>query len=150
MVNANTCRARRGIEPRAVGPGAVVRALAVLAAVAGGARAAATDVPLVRARDASEEDVEKTKHPEPARTKGWSWKLPPDVVRPSSPKRNNVFYVGEKVTFRLGGASASYEVRDYLGALVDRGQAGETVVLDVRRPGWYKVYVFGRETRPQW
>ena len=104
----NACRTRRGTGARAIGPSAVGRALGVLAVVAAGARAAATDAPLVRARDASEEAIEKTAHPEPARTKGWSWKLPPDVVRPGSRKRSNVFYVSEEVNFRLGGASARY------------------------------------------
>ena len=104
----------------------------------------------------SEEDIKIVTHPEPARTKGWAWKQPPDMVRPESGRRSHVFYVGEPVRFKLGGAAATYEVRDYRGDLVDRGAAGtpgaagESVTLGVKTPGWYKLYVFGRETRPQW
>jgi hypothetical protein len=71
-------------------------------------------------------------HPEPARTKGWSWKTPPDQVRPVSGKRSHVFFVGEPVTFSLGGA------------------AGASVTLKVKDPGWYKLYVYGREVRKEW
>jgi hypothetical protein len=112
-----------------------VAAMAVLG-LAAGARAAAAQAPPA--------------HPEPTRTKGWSWKTPPDEVRPASGKRSHVFTVGEPVTFKLGGAAATYEVRDYGGELVDQGPAGESVTLKVKDPGWYKLYVYGKETRPAW
>ena len=89
-------------------------------------------------------------HPEPARTKGWSWKTPPDQVKPVSGKRSHVFYVGEPVTFTLGGAAATYEVRDYWGEIVDKGAAGASVTLNVKTPGWYKLYVYGKEVRREW
>ena len=89
-------------------------------------------------------------HPEPARTKGWLKKSPPDQVVPNSGKRNHVFYLGEPVTFKLGGASSTYEVRNYWGALVDKGPAAAAVALNVKQPGWYKLYVYGKDTRPEW
>jgi len=89
-------------------------------------------------------------HPAPARTKGWAWKTPPDMVKPDSGRRNHVFYVGEPVTFKLGKVATSYEVRDYTGELVDQGPAGETITLKVKLPGWYKLYVYGREVRKEW
>ncbi len=94
--------------------------------------------------------AESVRHPEPARTKGWSWKTPPDEVRPASGKRSHVFYVGEPVTFKLGGAAATYEVRNYWGDLVDQGPAGASVTLPVTEPGWYKLYVYGKEVRKEW
>ncbi len=63
-------------------------------------------------------------HPAPARTHGWSWKLPPNLVRPNSGLRNNIFYVGQPVTFKLGPSARTYEVRDYFGEIVDHGPAG--------------------------
>jgi len=89
-------------------------------------------------------------HPAPARTKGWSWKTPPDMVKPDSGKRNHVFYVGEAAAFKLGKSAVSYEVRDYSGELVDQGPAGESVTLKVKAPGWYKLYVYGKEVRKEW
>ncbi|MCY3017894.1 MAG: NEW3 domain-containing protein [Planctomycetota bacterium] len=89
-------------------------------------------------------------HPAPARTKGWSWKTPPDMVKPDSGKRNHVFYAGEPVEFKLGKSATSYEVRDYTGELVDQGPAGESVTLKVKAPGWYKLYVYGKEVRKEW
>jgi hypothetical protein len=89
-------------------------------------------------------------HPEPARTKGWSWKTPPDQVRPVSGKRSHLFYVGEPVTFKLAAAAVTYEVRDYWGELVDHGPAGPAITLPVKTPGWYKLYVYGQEARKEW
>ena len=94
--------------------------------------------------------AEPSAHPEPARTKGWSWKTPPDQVRPVSGKRSHVFYVGEPVVFKLGGAAVRYEVRDYWGEIVDQGEAGASVTLQAKAPGWYKLYVFGQEVRQEW
>jgi len=98
----------------------------------------------------AKEPLPSPAHPEPARTHGWIWKTPPDQVKPDSGKRNNVFYVGEPVQFKLGGAAVSYEVRNYYGDLVDSGPAGTSVTLKVSRPGWYKLYVYGSQTRPEW
>ncbi|MCW3051808.1 MAG: hypothetical protein JWN14_978 [Chthonomonadales bacterium] len=89
-------------------------------------------------------------HPEPARTKGWSWKLPPDLVTPDSGKRNHVFTVGESLAFHLDRAAVSYEVRDYWGNLVDKGAAGTGFTVRSQPPGWYKLYLYGSVSRPEW
>ena len=94
--------------------------------------------------------AEPLAHPEPARTKGWSWKTPPDQVRPVSGKRSHVFYVGEPVTFKLGPSAVSYEIRDYWGGLVEHGPASASIKLQVKLPGWYKLYVYGKEVRKEW
>lgn len=94
--------------------------------------------------------ADSAKHPEPTRTKGWSWKTPPDQVRPVSGKRSHVFYVGEPVVFKLGAAATSYEVRDYWGELVEHGAAAASVTFQVKTPGWYKLYVYGKQVRPEW
>lgn len=87
----------------------------------------------------------------PVAAGGWSWKLPPDLVTADSGKRNHVFYVGEPVAFRLTGkAAVRYEVRDYWGEVVDRGAAGDGFPVKVERPGWYKLYLFGKESREPW
>ena len=104
---------------------------------------------LFSAARAGEADITND-HPEPARTKGWSWKLPPDHSQPQSEKRNNVFYVGEPVVFKLEKASVKYEVRDFWGTLVDKGAASPATTINVKTPGWYKLYVYGNETRKEW
>jgi hypothetical protein len=82
---------------------------------------------------------------------GWTTKNPPDLVTADSGKRNHVFYAGEPVTFRLGGkAAVRYEVRDYWGELVDQGKAGESVRVNVHKPGWYKLYLRGASSREAW
>lgn len=93
-----------------------------------------------------EEPIEPSNRPEPQRTKGWTHKRPQTHIRPDSGKRNPVFYVGEQVTFKLGEAAAEYEIRDYLGRLVDGAPAGEQITPKVTEPGWYKLYVYGKET----
>jgi len=83
-------------------------------------------------------------HPAPARTHGWSWKTPPDQVNPDSGKRSNVFYVGEAVTFKLGPSALTYEVRDFWGAIVDKGAAAASITIKATTPGWYKLYLYGK------
>ncbi len=89
-------------------------------------------------------------HPAPKRMHGWSWKLPPNLVRPDSGLRNNIFYLGQKVNFKLGLAAKTYEVRDYFGELVDHGPAGANITVKVAQPGWYKLYIFGSKATQQW
>ena len=89
-------------------------------------------------------------HPAPARTHGWSWKLPPNLVRPNSGLRNNNFYVGQPVTFKLGPSARTYEVRDYFGEIVDHGPAGLDITVRVKRPGWYKLYIYGAKATQEW
>ncbi len=84
------------------------------------------------------------------RKHGWSWAPRKDAVQPDCGKRNPVFYVGEPVVFSLGPSAARYEVRDYWGELVDQGPAGERITLKVPKPGWYKLYVYGKEATKQW
>ncbi|MGH7213862.1 MAG: PA14 domain-containing protein, partial [Tepidisphaeraceae bacterium] len=94
--------------------------------------------------------IQYTNHAEPTRTGGWSWELAPNTVWPDSGKRNNIFYVGEQVSFRLGAAARKYEVRDYEGNLVASGNASALTNLGVTQPGWYKLYLFGDQTTAQW
>ncbi len=98
----------------------------------------------------------------PARAKGWSFPLPPDLVTPHAPRRNPVFSVGEPIRFTLDKPSATrYEVRDYFGALVASGAApaappsGEgapplTLTLKPFPPGWYKLYLYGALNQEPW
>lgn len=78
----------------------------------------------------------------PACAGGWSWKLPPGMVKLDSGKRNNVFYVGEPVVFNITGAAVRYEVRGYDGEIVDRGQTADATTINVKAPGWYKLYIY--------
>lgn len=52
---------------------------------------------------------------------GWSWQFPPNYVNATTARRNNVFYVGEPVTFTTGASANRYEVRNYYGTMVDQG-----------------------------
>ena len=77
---------------------------------------------------------------------GWVSGQAPDTVSLLSGKRANIFYAGEPVRFtQKGGPAARYEVCDYYGGLVDRNSAPETITLNVKAPGWYKVYLYGAE-----
>ncbi|MDD5350534.1 MAG: hypothetical protein PHQ12_10020, partial [Chthoniobacteraceae bacterium] len=89
--------------------------------------------------------------PAPGRA-GWLPESPPRLVRMDSGKRNNVFYVGEPVRFRLSGpGAATYDVRDYWGNIVDHGPAAATAIAPkVTRPGWYKLYLHGSAEQPPW
>lgn len=95
---------------------------------------------------------ERPAHPEPARMKGWAWQMPPDKITPVSGRRNHIFFVGDSLQFELEGSGKpeTYEVLDYYGVMVDSGSASEKITLDVKRPGWYKLYIYGKETRPEW
>jgi hypothetical protein len=85
----------------------------------------------------------ETVHPEPARVGGWQWANPANWVSLNSGKRNHVFYVGEPLTFTLGGSASTYEVRNYYGAVVDQGAAGGSITIKTLPPGWYKLYLYG-------
>jgi len=95
-------------------------------------------------------DIELLPHPEPARIKGWQYKLPPDLVKINWKRRNPIFTVGEPLRFELDKPSTTFEVRDYWGHLVDRGAANATTTLKAQPPGWYKLYLFGAKTTPEW
>ncbi len=88
-------------------------------------------------------DIVVNPHPEPARVKQWTDGQPSNLVKPDSGHRNHIFYVGEPVVFKLGGAAQTYEVRDYWGDLIDQGTAGAETTLRVKQPGWYKLYLYG-------
>ena len=82
--------------------------------------------------------------PQAAEAQGWIWTFPTNLVSLTSGKRNNIFYVGQPVTFTLTGKSAvRYEVRDYWGNVVDQGPARATLAPKVTQPGWYKLYLHG-------
>lgn len=86
----------------------------------------------------------------PARA-GWQWQTPPVLVTVGTSHRNNVFYVGQPVVFSLqGSGAAAYEVRDYSGNVVDQGPAASPLTVNVQAPGWYKLYLFGSTSLPQW
>ena len=77
---------------------------------------------------------------------GWVSPQASGTVRLLSGKRSHIFYAGEPVRFtQKGGPAARYEVRDYYGSVVDRGAAPETVTLNVKVPGWYKLYLYGAD-----
>ena len=91
-------------------------------------------------------------HVRPASCGGWTNFRPPNLVAPDSGKRNNVFYVGEPVGFTLkGDATKRFEVRDYWGEMVDKGEvAGSAFHVKVKLPGWYKLYLYGVPTNKPW
>ena len=95
-----------------------------------------------------EKDIEPFDKPEAARVKGWTNKAPKTRINPDCGKRNPVFFVGEAINFKLGAAAKQYEVRDYWGNLVDKGPAGEQITVKAQDPGWYKLYIYGAETDP--
>lgn len=87
----------------------------------------------------------------PLRGEGWLVQMPPSIVQLDSGKRNNVFYVGEPVSFRTSAPNAvTYEVRDYWGNVVDQGTASTTIAPKVSQPGWYKIYLHGNVSQPPW
>jgi len=92
----------------------------------------------------------RTNHVAPERKHGWSWAPRKDAVQPDGGKRNPVFYVGEPVAFTLNAAAATYEVRDYWGELVDQGPAAQRITLKVSKPGWYKLYLYGKDATKEW
>jgi len=77
---------------------------------------------------------------------GWIGYFPKNLVKPDSGRRNHVFYVGEPVRFKLEGKRLDrFEVRDYWGSLIDQGPAEESVQIKAVLPGWYKLYVYGKQ-----
>ncbi len=90
------------------------------------------------------------RHPEPKRVAGWTKDAPPDWTAPKSGHRSHVFTRGQAVVFELGAAAVTYEVRDYWGELVDSGAASASTTIKAAQPGWYKLYVYGKESRPAW
>ena len=65
---------------------------------------------------------------------GWTNTRPPNVVTPDSGKRNHVFYVGEPVAFNVkGDAAKRFEVRDYWGEVMDKGDVAAGVSGSRRR-----------------
>jgi hypothetical protein len=85
-------------------------------------------------------------------TWGFLPQAPPNVVTLTSLHRNNVFYVGDMMTFRLSNPSAAvtYEIRDYWGNIVEQGPAAEFIYPQVTDPGWYKLYLRGAQFQDPW
>ncbi len=83
---------------------------------------------------------------------GWTNVRPPNLVAVNSGKRNHVFSVGEPVAFTLkGNAATRFEVRDYWGETVDKGDvAGGAFKVNAKLPGWYKLYLYGAPTKEPW
>lgn len=83
---------------------------------------------------------------------GWSSDLPrTNLVTAVSGKRNNVFYVGQPVQFTFNKSGAvRYEVRDYYGEMVDQGPVQAQITLNVHKPGWYKLYLYGAVSQEPW
>lgn len=68
---------------------------------------------------------------------------PAVVVTPDFGRRGNIFFVGDAVSVKLKGAGATrYEVRDYDGKVVDKGDIADPVTPKVTDPGWYKLYLY--------
>lgn len=85
----------------------------------------------------------------------WSSTKPPHYVSITSANRNNLFYVGNSITFTLSNTyAASYAVRDYFGTQVDGGPissgATSVKVAGGLNPGWYKFYLFGADQGAPW
>ncbi len=81
----------------------------------------------------------------------WLWDMPPNTVWLDSGKRNNVFYVGDTVSFTPSAAgAATYDVRDYWGNVVDQGTVGATITPKVTQPGWYKLHLHGSAVQAPW
>ncbi len=75
------------------------------------------------------------------------------MVTLDSGRRNPIFYVGEPITFMVGGRgpATSYLVRDYYGKVVDQGRCGARLAIKALAPGWYKLYVYGDvDQGPPW
>ena len=65
------------------------------------------------------------------------------VVTPDFGHRGGVFFVGSAVSVKLKGAGATrYEVRDYDGKVVDKGDVADPLILKEADPGWYKLYLY--------
>ncbi len=101
-----------------------------------------------------------------ARGGGFLFDTPPLLVfTVSTPRRNNVFYEGERVVLqweeRYSTLSVDrYEIRDYWGNLVEAGPVVDriygipiplaSISPRVTKPGWYKVYLKGFQSIPPW
>ena len=101
-------------------------------------------------RIAAQTVAKEPSHPAPARTHGWSWTPRSNSMNPESGRRDHVFYVGEPVVFQMGGSAVSYEVRDYWGHLIDQGPSADKTTINVKLPGWYKLYVYGKDATREW
>ena len=103
----------------------------------------------------------------PAARANWLFSYAPNQVTLDSGKRNNVFTVGDPVTFSLTisnygtyslQGTVRYEVRDYWGNVVASGTvpAPEPNVPTrlslptVTLPGWYKLYVHQPSSAAPW
>ena len=64
-------------------------------------------------------------------------------VTPDFGHRGNVFFVGDTVSVKLKGVGTTrYEVRDYDGKVMDKGDVADPLTLKVADPGWYKLYLY--------
>jgi len=83
-------------------------------------------------------------------TAGFNFNASANTVTPTASQRNNIYYVGQSVSFTLTPSAnqtlvgTTYQVRDYYGNLVDSGAASATTLtVNVSQPGWYKLYLYG-------
>ncbi|MEI6714513.1 MAG: PA14 domain-containing protein [Verrucomicrobiota bacterium] len=85
-------------------------------------------------------------------TAAWQWQMPPTLVDLQSSRRNNVFYVGDAIAFKLNKSGATkYAIRDYYGNIVEQGAVTSTTLAPtVKAPGWYKVYLYGGDQGMPW
>ncbi len=81
---------------------------------------------------------------------GFEYRLPVNRVNVLSDRRNNVYYVGERIFFQLEyqagypNAATRYSIRDYPGNLIESGPiTGPFLVPAATQPGWYKLYLHG-------
>ncbi len=81
---------------------------------------------------------------------GWVGKMPPNLAKIESGRRNHAFYVGDPVKFKLTGVKLDrFEVRDYWGQLIDKGPAADEIAIRATEPGWYKLYVYAQKPEPK-
>ena len=79
-----------------------------------------------------------------AGAQGFVYTPAPNALTVQSGSRNNVFYVGQPVTFQISNPTDHYQVRDYYGNLVDQNSIqGTSFTVNVTDPGWYKLDIFG-------
>jgi hypothetical protein len=81
---------------------------------------------------------------------GFEHRLPVNRVNLLSDRRNNVFYVGERIFFPIEyqqaypNAATRYTIRDYQGDLVESGPiTGPFIAPTATKPGWYKINLHG-------
>ncbi len=99
----------------------------------------------------------------------WQFNAPPNAAGVTSDRRNNIFFVGEKILLKVFGTSAiRYTIRDYYGNIVEAGplttdfvslkddanyefvNSSRFFLPAVTAPGWYKLYLHGAQSVAPW